>query len=535
MYHLLLVEDEEIEREYLRRFVNWEKMNIEVTAAFESAEEALTFAERNRVDILLTDIKLLGISGLALAKKLLSIKPEVKVVILSGYQQFEYAREAVDIRAMSFLTKPVDMSELESVFTKVVDQCVREENEKLEKARLQEIVERNMPVLKNKFYEDLLHGRLTASETERYGSSFGLTKTDGIYNVLVSEIDAFATLTEKMEPSEIHLLQISVLEIMKTVYMPPGSVNLSIRDGRFGTLVVLDGAEAENAYKKGLELAQDIQGKVNQKLNLEMTVGIGKEARNLPDIKISYQKACDAVAFKFYMGSNQIIHYKDIYYDENSGGINLEEAGRQTATAVGLCDREKLEALLIKLFDDMRAKSGTDNYIRNSCVYLLSRVSASLQEIHESFGKVFGDESLVWQKILKIDTAFDLQLWLTNIFNAVIDYLAEKKAGSNKRIIASILRYVEENYHRNIGISDIAAQVYLSPNYISVIFKKETGEAFSNYLIRYRMEKASAMLKETNLKVYEIGDRVGYTNTSHFCTAFKKMYGVSPNDYRERI
>jgi two-component system, response regulator YesN len=158
-----------------------------------------------------------------------------------------------------------------------------------------------------------------------------------------------------------------------------------------------------------------------------------------------------------------------------------------------------------------------------------------LQDMHESFGNVFGNEALVWEKLLKLDTIFDLQLWLRNIFSAVIDYLTERKCGSNKKIITDILKYIDANYHKNISITDISQEVYLSPNYISIIFKKETGEAFTNFLIRYRMEKAVQMLKDTNLKVYEIGDRVGYSNTSHFCTAFKKLFGVSPNEYRDKI
>lgn len=535
MYRMMIVEDEEIERGYLCRFVDWKGMGIEVVAALESGEEALELAEATEVDILLTDIKLIGISGLQLAKRLLEEKPRVKVVILSGYQEFDYAKEAVELRAFSFLTKPVDLDELGSVFRKVVERCASEESEKLEIERLYSMVEQNMPVLKSKFFDDLIQGRLSAPEIAKNLEYFGLVLTGGCYNILVTEVDSFETLTAGMEPSDVHMTIVKIMDSIHAVCGEGRSITFHIKDGRYCTVLGLDTDTPESLYPASIQLAERIQERLNAHQGLDATIGVGKGVNALNELKVSFKKACDAVAFKFFMGGNQIIHYKDVYYDENSSIIDLDETGRQIVTAIGLCDRGNLDAGLVRLFDEIKTKACTDTYIRNLCINLVSKVSVMLQDMHESFAKVFGNEALVWEKLLKLDTVFDLQLWMKNIFSAVTDYLSERKSGCNKRIITDILKYVDANYHKNISITDISREVYLSPNYISIIFKKETGEAFTNFLIRYRMEKAVQMLKETNLKVYEIGDRVGYTNTSHFCTAFKKAYGVSPNEYREKI
>jgi two-component system, response regulator YesN len=535
MYRMMIVEDEEIERKYLCRFVDWKGMGIEVIAALESGEEALEFAETSVVDILLTDIKLIGISGLQLAKKLLERKPAVKVVILSGYQEFEYAKEAVELQAFSFLTKPVDLDELGSVFQKVVDRCLAEQDDKLERERLYSMVAQNVPVLKSKFFDDLMHGRLSAGEIERSLAYFGLDMSVGCYNVLVFEIDSYESVTSAMEPSDKHLMIVKILDCINSIAANVKNITFHVKDGRYCTLLSMETDSPESLYPQSILLAEKLQERLNAQLKLDVTVGVGKGVGALNELKVSYKMACDAVAFRFYMGSNQIIHYNDVYYDENSSIIDLDETGRQIVTAIGLCDRDNLVHGLSRLFEEIKANSCTDTYIRNLCINLVSKVSVMLQDMHESFGKVFGNEALVWEKLLKLDTIFDLQLWLRNIFSAVIDYLTERKCGSNKKIITDILKYIDANYHKNISITDISQEVYLSPNYISIIFKKETGEAFTNFLIRYRMEKAVQMLKDTNLKVYEIGDRVGYSNTSHFCTAFKKLFGVSPNEYRDKI
>jgi two-component system, response regulator YesN len=535
MYKMIIVEDEEIERRYLCKFIEWESMGIEVVAALESGEEALEFANGSEVDILLTDIKLIGMSGLQLAKELLRRKPDLKVVILSGYQEFDYAKEAVELQAFSFLTKPVDKIELENVFIKVATRCFTEESDKLEKARLYKLVEQNMPVLKSKFYEDLINGRLTEQEIYSGLDYFRLKMKANWYDILVTEVDSFEALTADMEPLKKHLLIVEILDNIRLFDEFNTNITFHLNEGKYCTILSMDVDKTESLYGDAFMLAQKLQEHLNTQLNLEITIGIGKGVSDLTELKTSYKKACEAVAFKFYMGNNQVIHYKDVNYDENSSIVDWDETEKQIVTSIGLCDGNNLEIGLNKLFSDIKANSCSDTYIRNISINLVSKVSVMLLDMHESYGKVFGNETLVWDKLLKIDTVFNLQLWLKNIFNGVIEYLTSRKNGCNKRIINEILKYIDTNYHKNISIVDLSREVYLSPNYISIIFKKEMGEVFTNFLIRFRMEKAIKMLKESNLKVYEIGDHVGYPNTSHFCTVFKKLYGVSPNEFREKI
>jgi two-component system, response regulator YesN len=135
---------------------------------------------------------------------------------------------------------------------------------------------------------------------------------------------------------------------------------------------------------------------------------------------------------------------------------------------------------------------------------------------------------------MRFDNLFDIRQWFKNIFNSIIDYLSDRKEGNNKKIIKNILKTIEENYSKNLTISDIANEIYLSPNYVGIIFKKEMGESFTDFLVRVRLEKAKKMLKETPLKVYQIGGMVGYSNISYFCSIFKNSYGMSPSEYREK-
>ena len=535
MYRILIVEDEEIEREYLRRHIDWNSMDIEIAAALESGEEALEFADTVDIDVLLTDIKLIGMSGLKLAKKLLEKKPALKVIILSGYQEFEYAREAVEMQAFSFLTKPVDVEDLKAVLGKVVVRCTDEELDRLERERLNHLVEQNMPVLKNRFFDDLVSGRLSDAEIYKNLTYYGLDLLGDCFNVLVAEIDSFEDVVDGMEQREVHLHIIKVLECFGLADQKIRAVTFHLNGGKYSTILGFSGLKTEELNDASIGIAQRIQEKVNRQYGLNLTLGIGKGVTRISQLKLPFKQASDALAYKFYMGNNQIIHYNDVNYFKNSSRVDTDEACKSIVTAIELCDRERLDTGIDRLFNDIRSQACTDVYIRNICIHVISKISVILQDMNESFSGVFGSETLIWEKLLKLDTVFDLQMWLRNILNTVINYLLDKKSGCNKKIVKDMIAYIEKNYMENISVTDISREVYLSPNYTSILFKKEVGESFTNYLIEYRINKAVQLLKETNLKIYEIGNCVGYTNTSHFCSAFKKYYGVSPNEFRERL
>jgi two-component system response regulator YesN len=283
--------------------------------------------------------------------------------------------------------------------------------------------------------------------------------------------------------------------------------------------------------------AGNIQQRVNDECELKFTVGIGKWVDELTKLQTSYKMACDAVKFKFFMGYNQIIHYKDTYFTSDStDNFNLEVLESRIISAIQLCDVDTLNKCLVEMFNLMKGDViNTNSYIRTICIRLIARTSVILHDMHISYEKVFGKEHYIWDKLLKFDTIIDIQLWMKNILGGVIDYISQNQKSNNRKVINDILKIIEENYSRNITINDITKEIYLSTNYISIIFKKEMGENFSEYLMKYRLEKATQLLKETNLKVYQIGNMVGYTNISHFCSIFKSLNGVSPSEYRNKI
>lgn len=537
MYKLMIVEDEVIEREGLRDLIDWAKMGIEIAVVAESGEKALIAAKNEKIDILLTDIRMSGISGLELAKELLAIYPDLKVIITSGYQEFEYAKTAIDVDAYGYLSKPIDLEELEKVFNKVIDACKVETDNMQENNKLRLLIEQSKPLLKEKFLNDLIEGTVNLDSIEEDLKFYNIDFVSELMTVIISEIDGFSTLREEKSREDVLFLVFKVLDCINKVKSDDCVETFYLNEGRYCSIYNTSINRPKELYEKTMVLSKNIQQKINNKCQLKLTVGIGEWVHNFTDIHASYKKACDATKFKFFMGSNQVIHYKDTYFNSDStNNFNLEAVENRILSAVQLCDKDALNECLIDLFEMMKINAmNTDGYVRSICVKLIARVSIILHEMHESYEKIFGKEHFIWDKVLKFDTILDIQQWMRNILGSVIDYITQNKKSSNKKVINDILKIIEGNYSKNITITDISKEIFLSSNYISIIFKKEIGESFTDYLAKFRLEKAKQMLKESKLKVYQISNMVGYNNISHFCSIFKSFYGVSPSEFREKI
>lgn len=533
---MLIVEDEEIEREGLRDLFDWASMDIEVAGALESGEEAILFAASSKVDILFTDIKLTGMTGLDLAKRLSGLYPGLKVIISSGFRDFEYARTAVDIDAYGYLSKPIDMDELRKVVTKVLNTCKQEKSDLMEKERLKNLVSQSMPFLKSNFFNYLLHHGMdenTVSENLEY---FGIHFPHGQFTVMVAEIDDFENCKASEGQDEAYIRTFEILENMNGYKSELSSVAFHISEGRFGIIINSGDEKTKQMHEKAMKYADGLQKRINDSCSLNITIGIGRPVSRLGDVKGSYREACKAAEYKFFMGTNQIINYLDITgVTVEDNALDIDDITKKILSSMELCDRDSLNGSIGRLFDHLKSGGlNSNSYTRNVCINLLARTSILLMEMHESYDRIFGKETLIWEKITRFDNLFDIRQWMKNILNTVLDYLSERKEGNNKKIISEILKTIEENYSKNLTIMDISNEVYLSPNYISIIFKKEMGENFTDYLVRFRLEKARKMLRETSLKVYQIGSMVGYSNISYFCSVFKNFYGVSPGDYREK-
>ncbi|HEY5562632.1 MAG TPA: response regulator [Clostridiaceae bacterium] len=536
MYRLLIVEDEEIEREGLRNLIDWDSLGIIVIGAVESGEEALEYIVNDKVDILLTDIKLIGISGIDLAQKVSAIKSNIKILIVSCMEDFDYAKKAIELGTYAYISKPIDTDELKHAITKVTDVFANEENELMQIKRLEKIVEKSIPLLKSYFLNNLIVGNLNEKEVRENLEYFNIKVSDGTFLILITDIESFENIMENKGIGERNLTIVKVLECINSIKTNLNTISFHVSSGMVCS-ILNPKDNREDFYDESIRFAEDIQQNENRLCNIKVTIGIGKKVNLLSDINVSYNSAINAINFKFFMGSNQIISYKDTNIQHSKKNIeDIYSIENTILSSIQLCNKVNLEIYINKFFTELEHYALiSDVYMRNLCISLLSKCSVMLIDMHENYDEINGDEFLIWDKLFKCNNINDLRVLINNLFNELIDYLLTKRDGCNKKVVGNILKIVKDRYNMKLTLSDISKEINYSTNYISIIFKKETGKNFTDYLIKFRMEKAKKMLKDTDLKVYEIGNTVGYRNISYFCNIFKDLYGVSPNEYKEKI
>jgi two-component system response regulator YesN len=282
-----------------------------------------------------------------------------------------------------------------------------------------------------------------------------------------------------------------------------------------------------------LSVLEQLIRQIKNELSFTMTIGVGGAFQGVTEIQHSYKQAAEALNYKMFQGKGKIIEYGEVRTTEIDDAKKLEirmEALIQTMSnyeLVGIHD--ELESLF-QTVRNMRSKLT----IQNFALYILMKLDHHLHTINEDLFQMLGLELNNFDIILQLETIDDIQSWLRRRAYEISEILYNKKHNKNWKLIQEMIDYVRERMNNNITLRDVAEQFSFSPNYLGLLFKEVTGKNFSEYLIMMRLEKACYLLKNTNLKIYEVADQVGHRYLPYFSRQFKETYGMTPLEYRRK-
>ena len=537
LYRLLIVDDERLDREGLQEQIVWETLSIDTVMTAKNGFEAIKLMESFTPDILITDIKMPGMSGLVLAEQAMGSLPSLKVIFASGYDDFEYVRSALKMDAFEYILKPIDTLELHTAVEKAVGLLSREAREQEEKQRLIERVNESAPLLKKKFWRELLLNRQGKSLPYEEYAQYGLKSEGGSHRVLLCELDDFKALNPESgnEPDDntARILE-NLLPALKSEGCSVATVCLE--PGRH--LLILSMEQpllTDQEEELSRQIARSILEKIREETGYSMTIGAGLAVEKPEDLHLSYEEALKAINQKMFVGKGSVLFY---YPRAASKGvaIDVQSIGNHLMQAIETLDYNKAVFYIDSLFDSIKAGNVYDRrYVQNCCFNLISRIEITLADMNERLESIFGkSESLLWEKLFHIETILDIRQWLKNVFRAVIEYLENKRVGKNKKIVETVQTYITDHYREELTLRQVASTLFYSPNHLGFLFKEQTGKSFTEYLTEYRMNKAAEHLKSSHMKTYEIANRIGYRNISSFINQFKLCYGMTPSEYRER-
>ncbi|MBQ7425415.1 MAG: response regulator [Lachnospiraceae bacterium] len=525
-YRVMLVDDEEDVAQAILKKMDWEQMGFETPRYAHNGLEALELSEELRPDIVMTDIKMPYMDGMELSRNLKKLYPNIRIIFFSGFDDFEYAKEAIRLEAEEYILKPIDAEELKGVFGRVHDALDRDIDEKLNVAKLENYYMDSLPLLQEDFFASLVEGRIEEKKNEKYLADYRIELSSAFYITAIVHISA-SSVPEGMNPV---LLSVSVRKLMEERMNEKWGCRFFPYLG--STVIIAQVQETQDARAftddcdRLCRLAESI-------CKANVTIGVGSLVESLSDIDVSYRGALDAVSYRVLYGHTKAINISEISPMEKENpqeesADNLESIFKK----IKMSDTQAVEVAAEKFIkDSLNGQSSIQNY-RFFVMELVSELYKFVKNNQLDPGSVFDMTSDVYAKLQQMEQK-ELSDWFVEACVKMHKLIEDKRSDNTRSFVAKARDYVADHYaDQDLSIDFICNYLGVSSAYFSTVFKKETGKTFVGYLTDYRMEIAERMLLNTDEKTYIIAQEVGYSDPNYFSYVFKKQFGVSPSRYK---
>ncbi len=535
MVSVLLVDDEYLVLQWLRETIDWTGLKAEVVGEALNGRDALAKVDKLQPDIVVTDIRLPLMDGIELTKQIRENYPAVKIILLSGYGEFDYAQQAIQYGAIDYLLKPVDNDKVIAVVKNAVCLVEKETAEAREKDELKKQVLESLPALKKNYLYDLVMGLSdNIRESEELLRIFRM-KTGSCYEILLLKLDYDGAIVED-ELRKLMFWQ-QVMDICSEIVSRNGfdkDFNLLSQD----ELVCILGKEAEKKYdlaSKAFSISGEIREKVNELLGIMITIGISNAYEGLSSLHQCYRESQLAITGKLVRGTNSIIHIRDIALNDSIHRYPIEYE-RKLLNAIGNIDMESADNRLKELFDFMlESKINSIGFVQRVSTEIVTMISRLVYDMGGSLEEALGNGFNPVLEIRKLETLASFSEYIHTVISKVICYMDSKRSAKARNLIGKALEYIQENLNNDISVEEVSSVIGISNNYFSLLFKQESGTNFIDYLTTQRIQMAKKLLRNKNLKIYEICEMIGYHDAKYFSQVFKKETGLTPNDYRNSL
>jgi len=533
MLKMIIADDEEIVRDGLKNIIPWQEFGIEIIGEASDGEEAYELCRELKPDILFTDIRMPLLDGLEVAMKLKEEKRDIKVIIISGIQDFNYAKTALDLDAEGYILKPVKINELKGVINRVANSINMRRNREEEMLILKKQLIENIPLMQENFIRDLVFDAFyDEQEIIQKLKYFNIPfKMDENATAAALEIDDYREIVRSYQEEGRQLLNLLVYDVTKKIVTNCSS-GMCVHTGENKFIIIFN--LKTQLEKRHIGICEEIMSCVKELAGVTVSIGLGRSADRFCLINVSYREALEALKYKFYTGNNSLLNINDFIGDTNDFNYShLLGMEKQLIDCIKLGDGSKvsqvLDDMLDPLYTDIKASSA---YLQSICMEIICILSRLAYEFNEDIDTIVTSHSRIFDNILLKENMYDLKNYILSILLKVTEHINKKYKKKNEETIKKIMQIINEKYMEDLSIFGISEEVHLTPNYVSLIFRRETNITVTDYITGVRILKAKELLMTTDLQVQKIAEMVGYDNPHYFSTVFKKQTGIHPMKYR---
>lgn len=509
---ILIVDDEPIERNGIKSLIKRFQYDLTIVEA-ENGEQALEIINRGAIDILFTDIKMPFMNGLELAEQARKCNPLLEIVIYSAYGEFDYARKAIEVKAVNYLLKPLVIDQFNRTMTDIIALLRRRDAEQERLEKMLEGYKIGVAHVKEKQLLDLLGGSLREQQADHHSLLLDESYANKSYLLFLADYKR-------------KFFDASYTEFTSTIG--------AIASGAFDCInlneyqsVILFRYEAHESVPSPEDFAQLLLQQLQERFREQVVIVHSGIIDDVKQIAAEYNRMEQMLDYKFFVEGSAVLSSRNEVAGLAGKGNQIQTILDTLYKQIEMGDYDGTERMLPMLWSHLENNNSLSVlYCKYLCSEIVKKMSAqanSAEPFSPMIETVFGCRNLQQLK----------EMIAGEIGKLRSKQESGERSEDTNRVIRSVMDMIESEYMHDISLEYIAEKVYLTPSYLSYLIKKQTGQSFIKQLTLFRLEKAKQMLKQTNMKIVDIAQAVGYSNSSYFCITFKNYFGTTPAKYRE--
>ena len=531
MFKVMIADDEKIAIDSLKFIIEKSFTDVEITATARSGREAIEQVEEDVPDILFMDIRMPGINGIEAIREIRKRHKQIVIIVLTAFDQFEFAKEAVNLGVMEYLLKPVNRAKVIEVVSKAMELIRTEkENRKIE-LEMKEKLEYAGPILENGFVYSILLFDDNSQELLNYKRLFDINEDGGyIFTIEFVNEETGSSMENKIgysvQSQQFYPYFTDTVKSLCKCIIGPVMLNRIV-------VVVPSNPEIDEfaCRLEAVSLAEALLQRLSEKLNGGLKIGVGKIYRRFDMLAASYEESLKALR---YLQGTGVMHFMDITARTTTLGSEYPEYKEKLLMQkVSAGDTTESMNAFNCIFDWLVGEYGGQPLkIKNKLLEIVFLVNHMSWEYEPGLG-TGGVDFL--EEMLSINDLGELRLWCKKRVETVISQVNSFRDYKEGGLIKRAKEYIKANYSKSITLEDVGREINVSPQYLSKLFKEETGENFIDYLTGIRIRIAKNLLEGDELSVKEICYSIGYSDPNYFSRIFKKIVGITPTEYKDEF
>ncbi|HZH63035.1 MAG TPA: response regulator transcription factor [Metabacillus sp.] len=510
MYRVLLVDDERIILEGISSIINWGEIGTELIGTARNGMEAYDFIVKEHPDIVICDIKMPGMTGLELVERVSKEFPSIKFIILSGFNEFEYAKQAMEHGVKHYLLKPCNENSIVEALTSIMNDLSKDAKKEQFLFAMKSRLDQIQPYVKKQLLKEFITSKLDRNQSIHfYEKLLRVNFHDELIRLIIFRIEG-----------EYHYEHMFVIENLGEDLFSESVLSTNI--GEY-VLFLVD----EQDFITLQEKIDQLRNHFFKIYEMDMTVAIS-EMDCITNVRKLYLEALECLNHRFYLGEGSIITTNDIQKDTKL--TDYEYDGQSLCLFIKSGNLEKVEMEILNFFEELASKRLSIGLARSYVMqlFLVMIQHTEPKRIQSYTGKM--------SSLLEMDTIQQMKESFLVTANEITQIYYEKHKSNHSEVIQKMIDLVEENLaNTELSLKWVANKVYMNADYLGKLFKQETGEKFSSYVTQQRIHKAMEQIElMDDIKVFAIAESIGFgDNPQYFSQVFKKFTGYSPSEYKK--